>query len=246
MSDEPSKTSASPWSQTGFVLATALVAVLVLIGVVLLVTGGGNDGATGSTGPADTADPSKQDAKATPDPDASVCGLAAGSQKVPAAPPEARWELVGTIAAPTAPTTLGPGISKGDRRLCFAHSPAGALFAAVNFIATTQAASGNVEVVRELTAEGPARDRLLSDAAASGFSSSGGLQVAGFRVSAYDSHETTIDLGLAITDKGDSRLPLSLRWERGDWKVIIATDEGPYAGLESLENLSGFIPWSGT
>jgi hypothetical protein len=244
VTDTPSgEHSGSPWSQRGFVLAAAFVGGLVLIGLVLLlVKPGGDDDSNGGG--------AKQNATApTPvhkDPNASMCGLPAGSQQVPAVAPEAQWELVGTIAAPTEPKSIGPSIKEGKRRLCFAHSPTGALFAAVNFIATTQAANGDPAIVRELTAEGAARDKLIREAAGSALSSSGGVQVAGFRVISYSSDETTIDLALTVRDKGDARLPLSLRWERGDWKIIIATAEGPYAGLESLDNLSGYVPWSGT
>ena len=234
----------SPWAQRGFVIAAVFVGGLVLVGLVLLlVDPGGNDDSNGQrshNAPAATIPARK-------DPNASVCGLPAGSQQVPGVPPEAQWELVGTIAAPTEPKTIGPGIKQGKRRLCFAHSPTGALFAAVNFVAATQAANGDPAILRELTAQGAARDKSIEQAGSgSGYDSSGGVQVAGFRVSTYTADETTIDLAFTVRDKGYARLPLSLRWERDDWKIVIATPEGPYAGFESLENLSGYVPWSGT
>src|SRR3954454_1633445 len=152
MADVPSSDHhSSPWTQRGFILAAAFIAGLLLLGLALLLvgTGGGND---------DTSGPPSAKAPAAPptrkDPNASICGLPAGNQQIPAVPPQTRWELVGTIAAPTAPKTTGPGIQEGKRRLCFAHSPTGALFAAVNFVATSQAASGAPAIVRELTAEG--------------------------------------------------------------------------------------------
>jgi hypothetical protein len=235
----------SPWAQRGFILAAAFIAGLVLLGLALLVIGTGGDDSTGggndhSNGRPGAATPARKD------PNASVCGLPAGSQQVPAVPPETRWELVGTIAAPTEPKTIGPGIQEGKRRLCFAHSPTGALFAAVNFVATTQAANGAPGIVRELTAEGAARDKSIEEAGSGGYASSGGVQVAGFRVTSYSGSETTVDLAFTVRDKGYAHVPLSMRWERSDWKVVIATPEGPYAGFEGLDNLSGFIPWSGT
>ena len=234
----------SPWAQRGFVLAAVFVGGLVLVGLVLLLVGsGGNDDSNGQR----THNALAATSPARKDPNASVCGLPAGSQQIPAVPPEAKWELVGTIAAPTEPKTIGPGIKQGKRRLCFAHSPTGALFAAVNFVAATQAANGDPAILRELTAQGAARDKSIEQAGSGGgYDSSGGVQVAGFRVSTYTADETTIDLAFTVRDKGYARLPLSLRWERGDWKIVIATPEGPYAGFESLENLSGYVPWSGT
>src|SRR4051794_35844273 len=149
-SDHPS----SPWAQRGFILAAAFIAGLLLLGVALLVLGSGRDDATrpGGNNPPNsrptTATPTRQDANA------SVCGLPAGNQHVPAVGPQTRWELVGTIAAPTDPNTIGPGIQEVKRRLCFAHSPTGALFAAVNFMAVAGGSPNNTALLRELTAEG--------------------------------------------------------------------------------------------
>ncbi|MGH2949966.1 MAG: hypothetical protein ACRDPC_27510 [Solirubrobacteraceae bacterium] len=246
MADAPSNEhNSSPWSQRGFVLAAVFVGGLVLVGLVLLLVrpGGNDDDSNGQ--PSQNA---PAPAPTRKDPNASVCGLAAGDQKVPAVPPEAQWELVGTIAAPTEPKTVGPGIKQGKRRLCFAHSPTGALFAAVNFVATVAVSEGDPKILRELTAEGAARDATIEKDATSGgsYDSSGGLQLAGFRLSSYSAAEATVDLAFAVRAEGYARLPLSMRWERGDWKIVIATSQGPFAAFEGLQNLSGYVPWSGT
>jgi hypothetical protein len=55
-----------------------------------------------------------------------------------------------------------------------------------------------------------------------------------------------VDLAFAVEGKGYVHLALPLRWERGDWKVVVMTPQGPFAGFESIANLSGFVPWSGT
>src|SRR3954452_19208159 len=237
MADVPSSDHhSSPWAQRGFILAAAFIAALLLLGLALLLGTGGND-STGTDNQHANRPPSANP-PARKDPNASVCGLPPGSQQIPAVPPETQWELVGTIAAPTEPKTIGPGIQQGKRRLCFAHSPTGALFAAVNFVATTQAANGAPGIVRELTAEGAARDKSIEDAGSGGYESSGGLQVAGFRVSSYNGSEATIDLAFTVRDKGYAHVPLSMRWERRDWKVVIATPEGPYSVFEGRDNLS--------
>jgi hypothetical protein len=246
VADPPaSEHNSSPWSQRGFVLAAAFVGGLVLLGLVLLLVGPGSNDDDSNGQPSQNA-PATTPARK--DPNASVCGLPVGRQQVPAVPPEARWELVGTIAAPTEPKTVGPGISEGRRRLCFAHSPTGALFAAANFVGTVGAARGDPTILREVTAEGAVRDATIEKDATSGgsYDSSGGLQVAGFRVSSYSPTEATVDLAFTVRDRGYARLPLSMRWERGDWKIVIATSEGPFGGFERLQNLSGYVPWSGT
>src|SRR3954471_13508747 len=153
----------SPWTQRGFILAAAFIAALVLLGLALLLVGTGRNDSTGtdrdrgSNGQPSTNPPASTPTKDT---NASVCGLPAGSQQVPVVPPEAQWELVGSIAAPPEPKT-GPGIKDDKRRLCFAHSPTGALFAAVNFVAIASRSPNDTALLRELTAEGSARDKLL-------------------------------------------------------------------------------------
>ena len=226
----------------GSVLAAAFLAVVILAALLIFVTSPGSDDGGSSSAP-------KEDANGVPpagakDRDASVCGLPAGGQQVPAVPPEADWELVGTIAAPTARVT-GPGIQEGKRRLCFAHSPTGALFAAVNFVAIAGFAPNDTELLRELTAGGRARDELLrqgSEPADPSFR----MQVAGFRLDTYLKRETTVDLALRTSEHGALlHVALPLHWERGDWKVVVAAEQGPFAAIERLDNLSGYVPWSG-
>jgi hypothetical protein len=241
VTDAPSgEHSGSPWSQRGFVLAAAFVGGLMLIGLVLLVKPGGDGDSNGGG--------AKQNATApTPvrkDPNASVCGLPAGSQQVPAVAPETQWELVGTIAAPTEPKSIGPGIKEGKRRLCFAHSPAGALFAAVNFIAVAGRSPNDTALMRELTAEGAARDELLRQGSEPS-DPSFRIQVAGFRMDAYAATETTVDLAFRTSERGALiHMTLPLRWQAGDWKAVIVTAETPFV-VERLQNLSGYVPWSG-
>jgi len=233
--------NSSPWAQRGFILAAAFIGGLVLLGIVLILVspGGGNEDSIkqpNSNAPA--VSPARKD------PNASVCGLAAGSQQVPAVPPEAQWELVGTIAAPTERKTIGPGIKQDKRRLCFAHSPTGALFAAVNFIAIAGRSPNDTALLRELTAEGRARDELLKQGSAPS-DSSFRMQVAGFRVGAYSSKETDVDVAFRTSEQGALiHMAVPMRWERGDWKAVIATEATPFI-VERLQNLSGYVAWGG-
>jgi hypothetical protein len=233
----------SPWTQRGFILAAAFIGGLVLLGLALLVLGTGGDDSTGggndhSNGRPSAATPARKD------PNASVCGLPAGNQRIPAAAPEAQWELVGTIAAPTDPKTIGPGIQEGTRRLCFAHSPTGALFAAVNFVAIAARSPNDAALLRELTAEGRARDELLRQGSEPS-DSSFRMQVAGFRIEAYSADEAAVDLAFRTSEQAALiHMAISLRWERGDWKAVIATEATPFI-VERLQDLSGYVAWGG-
>src|SRR4051812_26504811 len=130
MADTPSnETTGSPWSQRGFIVAAAFLAVVIVAALAILLINPGGDSSDSSRG-APPANGTNTKPTTRTDPAASVCGLAPDSQQVPQTPPDAQWELVGTIAAPKS-DAIGPGIEKGTRRLCFAHSPTGALFAAI-------------------------------------------------------------------------------------------------------------------
>src|SRR4051795_11509350 len=131
-------TNGGPWSQRGFVAAAAFLGIVIIavVGILLIRPGESSDSDHGT--PPQSSNDGKPAASA--DPAASVCGLAPGSQEIPQTPPEAKWELVGKVAAPTA-AAVGPGRKEGKLRTCYAHSPTGALFAAANFIAVASVAN---------------------------------------------------------------------------------------------------------
>ena len=119
----------------------------------------------------------------------------------------------------------------------------GALFAAVNFVATGTDATLGPRLV-ELVAPGPGRDAI--EAQSSGGSASNlRAQVAGFKVSAYSADAATIDLALNYSGGELVSVPLKLVWVEGDWKVEM-TDAGelPLAPAQ-IQNLGGYTPWSG-
>lgn len=247
-------------SNPRFLAAAAVLGVLVVLAVVLAIIGPGDDGtrgatpeATSSSAPSGSA--SESSGSSGSQQGGSACGLAAGSQQIPTSAPEADWELVGTVAAPSAPDTVGPADTRDGVRRCFAASPTGALFAAVNFVATTSDADLRADAVRQLAARGAGRTAALKAATATGGSSGNGgngggasstkFQVAGFAVLNADDRASAVELAFRANTGALIRLPVSLRWEQGDWKVVLPPDGDLYAALGSLPDLTGYIPWSG-
>jgi hypothetical protein len=236
---------ASPFGQRGFVLAAVFMAVLVLAGLGLLLTDPDEDpeARAGSSRP-----PAVEPAKgAKADGSDSRCGLEAGDQRIPATPPEAGWELVGRVATPQS-DAIGPGIREAKRRMCYAHSPTGALFAAVNFLAVAGEQDTNDELMKALTAKTAARDELLArpddgtDAEAAKFR----IQIAGFRIGPATPDEATVEVAVAFADQAAQAYvgyTLPMRWEDGDWKLVITSPDTPFT-LQRLESASGFVPWS--
>jgi hypothetical protein len=231
----------SPFRSRGFVVAAIVVGAIALAAIVVLVTsllrGGDN---TADPTPAPTSSTSSEPGGAEP----SVCGLEGfeESNSLTAAPNN-QWELVGTMAAPVDERS-GPGqTDSAGFRSCFAHTGEGALFAAVNFVATGTDATLGPRLV-ELVAPGPGRD-ILEQESSGGNVSNLRAQVAGYKVASYSGEAATIDLALYYSSGQLVSVPLKLVWVEGDWKVEM-TDAGelPLAPAQ-LENLGGYTPWSG-
>jgi hypothetical protein len=221
-----------------------VVGVVVLAAIVVLVTslmGGSDEPDTKPTG-TPPATPTSSAA------DKSVCGLE-GFETTSSlnAAPENDWELVGTVAAPTEPDGAGPGVSADGFRSCYSHTAEGALFAAVNWFALSSDAR-NIAKLPQLVEPGAGRDAAIAAAAgATPLPSETRLQVAGFKINAYDGQEAVIDVAWTVTSEGGAlvSLPTVLHWVDGDWKIVL-TDEGafPYAS-SPLTNLGGYTPWAG-
>lgn len=246
----------SPWTQRGFLAAAAVVALIAVLGVVLAVTGGSERNAAPALAPSSPVTPTP--AGSTPtvsSSDDSSCGLPGGEQTVPgAAPAGTDWELVGTVAAPVSPQEHGPGEVDPDRlRHCFAHTPVGALYAAANVFATTTVPELRAPLVERLAAAGPGRDAALAELASAGSAQNrngAGSQIAGFTFLSYDRSTTTIDLALRGFARsggaGYVSFPLTLRWEAGDWQLVLPPDGNLGRLLQPLPGLTGYVTWSNT
>ena len=234
----------SPFRSRGFIVAAAVVGLIAVIAVVALIAGlfNGDDDAkppTPTSTPAESTSPVAEDA-------ASICGLPgyADSGTIEA-PPQTQWELVGTVAAPTDPEGAGPGkVESNGFRSCYAHTPEGALFAAVSYLAVASDAR-NTDRLYELLANGEVKDQLRATPMPAE-PGADRLQVAGFKLNSYSAEEAVVDVAWSITSQGGSLVsfPTVLKWEDGDWKVEIGTNGPPFAP-SPLENLGGYIPWAG-
>jgi len=231
-----------PWAQPRFLVAAAALALLLAAAVVLAVLPAQPDAPTAQPTPAAPAPTTDQAAEGAP----SVCGLPEGDQTVPVVPPTATsWDLVGTMAAPSAPDTFGPGMDEAGLRSCYARSPLGALYAATGFLAATTEPSLRLPAVQALTLDNPGRARAIdlltgTDPGATG----SGVQVAGFSFLNYDATSAVIDVALRA-DGAAVHLPISVRWEAGDWKVVLPDTGQPYEAIQPLPSLTGYAPWSG-
>lgn len=247
-----SQPPSSPWARRRWLVAAAGVALLVACTLVLVLRGPAGPAPTAATTPSTSAPSTSAAAAGGVEPaggastQPSVCGLPAGDQLVPVTPPEPTdWVLVGTMAAPQAASSTGPGLTRSGLRSCYAHSPLGALYAAAGFLAATTDPALRLPAARDLTAHGQGRDRAVALLATSDPGpGTTGPQVAGFAFLNYDPDTAVVDIALHV--RGDAvHLPVTLRWQEGDWKVALPDSGLPFTAIQQLPTLSGYVPWTG-
>jgi hypothetical protein len=230
------------WIVVAIFLAVALVGGGIAIATSVL--GGGDD--SRAAGPTSAASSTRSAVPASAE---SVCGLNGyETSGTLTSAPSADWTLIGSTAAPQS-DTAGPGKNEdgGVFNTCFAHTPTGALFASVNYLATTTD-SRNTDRVWELLADGEAKNLLKTSPPADDQGASSRGQVSGFKVNSYDASSATIDLAVTISGTGGAdqliSYPVVLKWEGGDWKVVF-TKDGPPISPSALSSLGGYIPFAG-
>jgi hypothetical protein len=241
------------WTRPGFIAATGVIALIATAALAFVAFPPHHAPAPDTTAPI-PASPARTAAatiaKATGSD--SVCGLPAGGQTIPTTPAaNTRWELVGTTAAPTAPTTFGPG-SKTGLRSCFAHSPTGALYALVNYIAEADDPASDPTAFGGLVVKGPSRTEAIGQKTANKAQlgdPNTRIQVAGFAYLNYATTDAVIDIALRVTtapgQMGYVHVPQTMHWEDGDWKSAPGPDGQIYDKTKPLSDLDGYVIWSG-
>lgn len=229
--------------------------IVVAIFIAVVLVGGGIAAVTGAfNGKKTVAIPTTSATPTTsplPSGAASVCGLKGYETKNNlTGAPTATWKIVGSMATPQDPKGAGPGVTNGDGTFstCFAHTATGALFASVNYLAATSDAR-NVSRLADLFADGQFKDELeATPPPASDSGDATRAQVSGFKIDNYSANEATVDVALTYTSGTNDgqllSLPVVVKWEHGDWKVLISPNGAPVAP-SSLSSLGGYIPFSG-
>lgn len=243
----------SPFTKPGFIAGGLVVALIVVLGVVIGIVNMTNEDPdtdpTASTSSGPDTDPPASEEPTEADAEASVCGLdgaVAESARLTEAPDVDEWAYQGTSAYPVS-SQFGPAETDQEGiRYCFQHSPEGVVFAAGNaLVQGTDPASTEAWFERFL-ADGPYRDRILEEAAASSDSPSAGirLSIAGFRLLNYDGATARVDIAVNGSADGQSIVGsyvYELVWQNGDWQLSADTQR-PFE-FATIPDLSGYIAW---
>lgn len=231
-------------STMGYYLAAGVVVLIVAALVLILVHPATRSTATGAVtttvlppasgstsagSPASSASvPSSSTARGC-SPDPSWVG------QVPQSAPAVTWVPVAGLSAPVSPR-LGPARVSGPSgvlRECYAHSPSGAVVAAINItVAGSVTTVGNIVVQRQWT-PGPGKQEALAQQAQAGT-----FTIAGFQLQGCTPAQCLVSVAASSGGKyAAAQVPLV--WSGGDWKV-----DGTVTGISSgipLTNLTGYV-----
>ena len=241
-----SSTERSPFTKPGFIISAALVIALIAGVVVIFLLPKGQDTTQPAPGTAASANPATASPSAKTVAGKSVCGLPSSTETALGAAPKSKWDLLGTMAVPSDPSTVGPGtVEKDGLRSCFAQSPTGALYATVNIWAASFNGYAK-QVYLELSADSPSRDKAvqaIKEGKDVGSGTSPKVQIAGFIIHSYTPGTAVVELAIKSADGGYGAFSTSLLWEDGDWKLDFPAAGG--GAVRQISDLSSFIPWAG-
>lgn len=234
----------SPFARPGFLVSAALIALIVVLGVIVAIRVAGDN----STSPPPTSPspaPTSSIPSASNDPAASVCGIPAGTGTDElTTPPAVTWAFQGTIAYPFSPEFGAGKTATEGYRYCFQHSAAGAVVMAANSIAQGSDPKLGDSWAEYVLGPGRYRDQLSNEMGTATGAEGTRLKVAGFRVLAYTGMSARVDLGVQVSGQNQSltmSVVYELVWDDGDWKIS-ADVERP-VDTATIPDLSGYVPW---
>lgn len=227
----------------------AAVAFLVLMLLAALVVWLSGDGGGRSTLPAPVTDPPPSGTSGPGADGGSGNGPQdGGEQPLTGPPPGVVWQGWRAISLPYS-TAAGPRKVDGAVASGFAHTPTGALLAAVHASGRLTLAPdpGWRQAVETMAAPGAGRDTwvagrkgvTITAAPAPGTMA----QIAGFQITSYNTEDAAIQLVTKSSDSSLSVSPVHVQWRDGDWKLVMTPSGGLFGTRSRLADLNGFIVW---
>ena len=232
------------WTRPGFLIAAAVVAVIVVVGVAIaLLPSPGEDHTPTARGTASTG----------PTTGTAVSPVDPGPTAVPtAAPSGVTWQLLGQVALPCS-ESAGPRRVTASTASGYAHTPTGALIAAAQLGTRASLSSGRdsyESTVERQFVPSADRDRLLANLrnAHQEPAEPGELsQTAGFLFNSYTADTAVIGLVLRAPSPTDApRYFVStstLLWRDGDWRMVAPPGGSWLSVTREATDLTGVVEW---
>ena len=219
------------------------IAVVVLVVVILL----------GIFAPVKQADPAPQQSEAVPVPSASAsadtgeCNVPVGDTSYrPKMPKDLRWAAAQGLTWPVS-ASVGPTKGKDGFPACFARSPLGAALFGTTTVYGIWASGDSRKATDFYTLDGPGKPILLEKSSGKKLAQSvadAGWSAAGFIVDSFtpDEAQVTIVFGTPGSQTGYTGFPLTLRWNKGDWRVKVL-DTGAVWTAATAPVKGQFVEW---
>ncbi|HET6295340.1 MAG TPA: hypothetical protein VFG33_18285 [Kribbella sp.] len=257
------------WESRGFIASAIVVGAVVVCVVVWLVAGGGGNNPTAQP-PAspDTVEPTEQptsqptgppatpgEPTTRPTPPPVNTGTGGCKNKTPdlriprAAPPAVSWQFETDMLIPLQAQGGPASTDATGLRSCFAHSPTGAVLAAMVTLGQIRNPDLTESVLRSRIAPGVGRTRALSEVRSSPTPRNSGetSQFTGFKVIDYLPDRAIVSIAVRLDAQKVASLPVTLLWSGGDWKLVLQPD-GSFNGEvapDVLQSLEGYVRFGG-
>lgn len=172
------------------------------------------------------------------------------NHQVPTEPPEGvHWELYQGFAVPYS-RMAGPYRVNGAVATGYAHTPTGALIASQQISARALLSDGGSwkrVVRRQVVASEGRRKYVRNRLKVTSEVPPGTLgQVAGFRFVTYTDRTAVIQIATRFPPSGELQVTtMTMRWTDGTWKLVIQPSGGFSPTAQTIQDLSGFVPWGG-
>ncbi|WP_410786725.1 hypothetical protein [Kribbella sp. C-35] len=264
--------------ERGFIASAIVVGAVLICLVVWFMLGGRSDNPTAnpSQTPSTSAPTGQPTEEESTEPPVATPTARPTSTRTPPPPPNSRTggchdpnpnQAIPRIAAPTAVTwqfegamliplqvAAGPAsTSPSGVRSCFAHSPTGAVLAAMVLLGQLQNQAVGISALKARVVPGPGRDAAIAasqQAAKTPKTANGEVQFAAFKVLDYppNATRTIIQVVADLNNKAYGAMPVTLRWYKGDWYVELQEDGTLNGSVEPdiLSSLSGYVRFSGS
>jgi hypothetical protein len=164
------------------------------------------------------------------------------------APPAVTWQFDADMLIPLQ-VAAGPATTATTGvRSCFAHSPTGAVLAAMVMLGQIRNPDLTEDVLLTRVLPGQGRDRALAE-----FRNPttphepGTVQFAGFKVMLYEPTRAILQIAVQANERDLAALQVTMRWTKGDWKAQL-DDDGTFNGSvapDVLMSLDGYVRFRG-
>lgn len=258
------------WQQRGFVASAIVVGAVVVCLVVWLFARGGDNTPVSQSSPTSSAVPTEQPTEeptslpATPPaeqptsrpakrpkPGVGGCKSISSNQRTPRSTPTAvTWEFEADMLIPTQQEG-GPAVMDSTGvRSCFAHSPTGAVLAALVTLGQIRNPDLTLAVLRQRFVSNAGLKLALAEGKATPPTPGLTKQVAqftAFKVMDYLPNRAIISVAVRIDDRNVASMPVTMVWADGDWKGVLQTDGSFNGSVEPdlLQSMTGWVRFGG-